>query len=176
MELVLGRARPTLDGNCCCLPLRAHLSVAIRQTPLLVRSSQKQCPQQIYIEFFSILSMRDEMYRGGMSERRRELPMSLMSFELGASSIAFALARGVKRIVGKWRGQDLRRRLLSSIGHAIGRAKGKKDSRLSGEPDLDAPAPEVPRPPPPWSPTSPTSRAVSVPSRSGARWRRARAP
>jgi two-component system sensor histidine kinase KdpD len=146
MELVLGRARPTLDGNCCCLPLRAHLSVAIRQTPLLVRSSQKQCPQQIYIEFFSILSMRDEMYRGGMSERRRELPMSLMSFELGASSIAFALARGVKRIVGKWRGQDLRRRLLSSIGHAIGRAKGKKDSRLSGEPDLDAPAPEVPTP------------------------------
>lgn len=79
------------------------------------------------------ISSRDEMYSKEISERMRDPLPPFMSFELGASAlIVFARARSVMRIVSKWRGPDLRRRLLGSIG----RAAGTTDSRVIGDQDI----------------------------------------
>src|ERR1700722_12387801 len=106
--------------------------------------------------------LRDEKKFRAIGERRRDSHATFISLELEASSIiAFAGARRVIPIISKWRSQDLRQRLLCSIGRAIVLATGKADSRVMGDqaksrhepthnnPDLaeavdvDAPAPDA---------------------------------
>ena len=102
----------------------------------------------------------DMMPSREISEQGRDRHTTFASLKLIASSIvAIARALCATRMVSKWRGQDLRRRLLGLIVGDIVRALRKSASRVIGDPkygpttetpelaevvDVDVPGSEVP--------------------------------